>query len=424
MSTPPDAVADQAPAVTSDPAPVSASERAQSLDVLRGVAVLGILAMNIRLFGMPQAAYFNPLAYGDFSGINQWWFWLTNLLADQKFMTLFSLMFGAGIALMTDRSTAKGRQSTGLLLRRNVWLLVLGLMHAYLIWYGDILVAYALCGFVVIFCRNWKPRTQLIVGLLFLCIPAALFLLAGLSAPQWPPEAMAKAVADWAPGPEAIAEELAVYRGDWLGQLSHRIPTAIEFQTTVFLAFAFWRAGGLMLIGMALFRWGYFTAERAPASYRRLALVGLLIALPMIAWGIVLNERVGWRYAESFFLHSQFNYWGSLLLALGYLGLVMLWCQGSTGSGLKARFAAVGRMAFSNYIAQSLLCTLLFYGHGLGRFGHFERWQLAGVVFGVWAVLLWISPWWLARYRFGPMEWLWRSLTYWQRQPFRQTPAG
>ncbi|MEM1412242.1 MAG: DUF418 domain-containing protein [Pseudomonadota bacterium] len=400
--------------------PVSLKDRAQSLDVLRGVAVLGILAMNIRLFGMPQAAYFNPQAYGDLTGINQLWFWFTNLFADQKFMTLFSMMFGAGIALMSERCAAKGLPSTGLLLRRNFWLLVLGLMHAYLIWFGDILVAYALAGFVLMFCRNWKPLTQLITGLLFLCVPSALFLTAGMTWELWPPEEQAAALVDWAPGAEVLAKELATYRGGWMEQLSHRIPTAIEFQTVVFAFFGFWRAGGLMLIGMALFSWGYFTAERSPASFRRLALVCIVLALPAIALGIVMNEQSGWAYAEAFFIHGQLNYWGSFILALGYLGLVMLWCLGDRGPKLKARFAAVGRMAFSNYIAQSLICTLIFYGHGLGAFGHLERWQLALIVFGVWALQLWWSPWWLARYRFGPMEWLWRCLSYWRVQPFRR----
>lgn len=400
-------------------APVSVRERAESLDVLRGIAVLGILAMNIRLFAMPQAAYFNPLAYGDMTGINQWWFWLTSLLADQKFMTLFSLMFGAGIALMSERASARGRPVTGLLLRRNFWLLVFGLLHAYLIWFGDILVAYALCGFLVMFCRNWRPATQLVIGLLMLCVPALVLLLAGLSFSQWPAEAVEASLVDWSPGPAIVAEELAIYRGSWLTQLPHRVGTAIEFQTFAFLIFVLWRAGGLMLIGMALFRWGYFTAERPGSSYLRLLISGAVLALPVIFWGLYLNESGGWDYAQSFFINQQFNYWGSFVLALAYLGGVMLWCQGSWWPAMRSRLAAVGRMAFSNYIAQSLICTLIFYGHGLGRFGHYEHWQQALVVLSVWAFLLMLSPWWLARFRFGPMEWLWRSLTYWRLQPLR-----
>lgn len=404
--------------------PVSAGERAVSLDVLRGVAVLGILAMNIRIFGQPQAAYFNPLAFGEYSGLNQAWFLLTNLLADQKFMTLFSIMFGAGMALMTERATQRGLPSTGLLARRNFWLLLIGLVHAYAIWYGDILVAYALCGFLVLFCRNWKPRTQLIVGMLLFAVPALFMFLMGASVDQWPDEAVAEMKGDWAPDALTIAKELAVYRDGWLAQMEMRVPTAIEFQTFIFAMFAVWRVSGLMLLGMALYRWGYLTAERPAASYRKLVWAGLLIGLPVVTLGIVLNERAGWSYAEAFFIYSQYNYWGSLLVSLAYLGGVMLWCQGSALPGLRARFEAAGRMAFTNYLAQSVICTLIFYGHGLGFFGSMSLWQMALLVFWIWAMQLWWSPLWLSRYRFGPMEWLWRSLTYWQRQPFRRTSAA
>lgn len=401
-------------------APVAERDRAVSLDVLRGVAVLGILAMNIRLFAFPQAAYFNPTAYGDYSGLNQAWFWITAVFADQKFMTLFSLMFGAGMALISERAAARGRPDRGLLLRRNAWLLVLGLLHAYLVWYGDILVAYALTGFVIVFCRNWKPVTQVIVGVLLLSLPALLLLAGGLTFDQWPEAELKAALQDWAPDAESLAEELAIYRGGWVGQLPHRVSTAIEFQTVIFLFFAFWRVAGLMLIGMALFRWGWLTGQRTKAAYRKLMIAGFSLALPAITWGLYLNERGGWSYAEAFFLNGQFNYWGSVLMALGYVGLVMLWCLGDALPGLRSRLAAVGRTAFSCYIAQSLVCTLVFYGHGLGLFGELGYARQALVVFAVWTLLLFAAPAWLARYRFGPMEWLWRSLTYWRRQPMRR----
>lgn len=408
------------PAKASPASPTPVAERAQSLDVLRGVAVLGILAMNIRLFAMPQAAYFNPTAYGDFTGVNQWLYWLGNILADQKFMTLFSLMFGVGIALMNDRLMASGRAVIGLLYRRTFWLLLLGLGHAYLIWYGDILVAYALCGFAVILLRNWRARTQLVVGSLMLIVPSALMVLGGLSYEYWPPEAVEASLADWAPGAEALASEITVYRGHWMGQLPLRISTAVEFQTAIFLMFLFWRAGGLMLIGMACYRWGLFTAKASRTVYRRLVLLGLLVAMPLMAWGQYLNEQANWSYAESFFLYGQLNYWGSIGLALAYLALVMLWCQGLNWPGLRERFAAVGRMAFTNYLAQSLVCTFVFYGHGLGLFARLQHWQMGLVVLVIWFSQLLISPLWLKHFRFGPMEWLWRSLTYWKLQPFRR----
>lgn len=405
---------------TPDLSPTQSSARLESIDVLRGVAVLGILLMNIRFFAMPPAAYFNPTAFGDLAGINHLLFWLTSLFADQKFMTIFSMLFGAGLVLMSDRAAASGRSSSWLLYKRNIWLLLLGIVHAYLIWYGDILVVYALCGFVVILFRNRSAKTQFVLGALMLGIGSALALMAGLSIDSWPPEQLADSVQDWAPSAALIAEQVAIYQGSWTEQQAHRVPYAVEFHTFVFFFWALWRAGGLMLIGMAVYRWGLLSASLDPARYRRLLLVGLLLGLPLVAWGLYRNEADGWVFETGFFLNAQFNYWGSLLVSLAYICVVMLWCLGDRLAALKTRLAAVGRMAFSNYIAQSLICTLVFYGHGLGQFGQWERWQLLLLVLGVWAVLLLVSPWWLARYRFGPLEWLWRSLTYMKRQPMRR----
>ncbi len=401
--------------------PIHSSSRLQSIDVLRGVAVLGILLMNIRMFGNPNATYFNPTAYGDFSGLNQLAYWLTTVFADQKFMTIFSMLFGAGIALMGERAEAKGLSPAWLLYRRNFWLLVLGAVHAYLLWHGDILVIYSLCGFIVILFRRRKPATQFTLGLIMLMIASALSVSAGLSFGQWPQDQVQKSLEDWAPGAETIARELAIYQGNWIGQLEHRVPKAIEFHTFIFGFWGFWRAGGLMLIGMALFRWGVFSASLDRSRYSRLAIAGLLLGIPAVIYGTWLNFAGGWHYASSFFLNAQFNYWASVFISLAYVSLVMLWCKGGQLAALRERLAAVGRMAFSNYIAQTVICTLVFYGNGLGLFGQLQLWQMLLVVIGVWVVLLLISPWWLARFHFGPLEWLWRSLTYWKLQPLKRS---
>ena len=400
--------------------PTPSDQRMESIDVLRGVAVLGILLMNIRMFAMPYSAYFNPQAFGDLTGINQWVFWFTAVFADQKFMTIFSLLFGAGLVLMTDRAMATARSSAWLLYKRNFWLLVLGAIHAYLIWYGDILVIYALCGFVVILFRNRSPKTQFILGLLMLIIGSGLSLMAGLTVDQWPPEQLADSISDWAPAAPLIAEEIATYQGTWIDQQPHRVSHALEFHTFIFLFWGFWRAGGLMLIGMAAYRWGLFSAILDQARYRILAITGFVIGLPIVLLGLWRNESDGWVFETGFFLNGLFNYWGSLLVSLAFISIVMLWCQGDRWRAFRARFSAVGRMAFTCYIAQSLICTLIFYGHGLGLFGALQRWQLMLVVLGVWAVLILFAPWWLARYRFGPLEWLWRSLTYMKLQPLRR----
>ncbi|MFH1754581.1 MAG: hypothetical protein ABIA59_02650 [Candidatus Latescibacterota bacterium] len=139
--------------VSSLPAPIAPGERSVSLDVLRGVAVLGILIMNIQSFSMIEAAYLNPSSYGDLTGLNKWVSIVSHIFADQKFMTIFSILFGAGIVLMTSKAEATGRKSAGLHYRRTFWLLVIGAMHAYLLWHGDILVLYALCSLGVFWFR-------------------------------------------------------------------------------------------------------------------------------------------------------------------------------------------------------------------------------------------------------------------------------
>jgi len=148
-------------------APTTTTERIRSLDVLRGFALLGILIINIQSFSMPGAAYLNPSSFGDFEGINKWIWAVTFAIGETKFMAIFSMLFGAGIVLVTQKAEAKTGKSAGLHYRRNFWLLVFGLVHAHLIWYGDILVAYALCAFIVYLFRNKSPKTLLILGAVF-----------------------------------------------------------------------------------------------------------------------------------------------------------------------------------------------------------------------------------------------------------------
>ncbi len=403
--------------------PTDPEQRQQSLDLLRGIAVLGILLMNIRLFAMIEAAYFNPTAYGSLEGINALVFAVGHVFADQKFMTIFSMLFGAGIVLIGERAEARARSAAWLHYRRMFWLAVFGALHAYLLWYGDILLLYAMCGAVVVALRRRRPRTQLVLGLCMLAVSSAIFLAAQFSMPYWPEPDYLEAQATWQPDAAAIAHELALYRSSWADQLAHRVPAAAEFQTMVFSVWGFWRAGGLMLIGMALYRWGAFSAMWSTSAYRKLALAGLGLGLPVVVFGLMQHRLHGWSFDHSFFLGAQYNYWGSVLVSLGYVGLVMLWFRSGRLEALMHRLSAAGRMAFTNYIAQTLICTMLFYGHGLGWFGHAERWQQWLVVFSVWALILAWSPWWLARYRFGPLEWLWRSLTYFRPQPLVRSSA-
>ncbi len=411
------------PTVSGAPAsggPVSEPDRIASLDILRGVAVLGILTMNVGSFAMPSSAYFNPGIWGGFTGLDRLVYAATHLLFDLKFMAIFSMLFGAGIVLMSERRERQDRPATGLHYRRMAWLLVFGMAHAYLIWYGDILVAYALCGSLVYLFRRKRPRTLVVLALLAMAPGSLILLGAGLSLPAWPAEALAEVRAELAPPPPALEAEVAAYRGSYADQFRQRAATAVGMQTETFLFFMVWRVTGLMLLGMALFKLDVLAAAGSDRFYKRWIAAALLVGMPVIAYGLSVNAGRAWGMPESFFLGLHFNYWGSLFVALGWISVVMLVCRKELLPGLRSRLAAVGRMAFTNYIAQSVLGTFVFYGFGLGLFGSVDRVGQVGVVLAIWIIQLAWSPWWLERFRFGPLEWVWRSLVYWRMQPMRR----
>lgn len=403
--------------MTNDTGPTQQAERIVSLDVLRGFAVLGILVMNIQDFSMIGAAYFNPTVYGDLSGPNYAVWLFSHVLADTKFLSIFSMLFGAGIVLMAERMEAQTRPPGPVHYRRMVILLVFGLAHGWLLWSGDILYAYAMCGFLVFLLRKRKPKTLLILGLTGVALTSGLALITQASMPFWPPESMAEMAQWWSPTQAEIAVELEAFRGGWTEQNSLRFSTTASMETTVFLTYSLWGGSGLMLLGMALFKLGVFGAGMPARAYRRMVLAGLFLGIPLIILGVRYQATTGWMLETGFFGGRQFNLWGGLVVALGWIGLVMLFCQRFAGSRLYRSLAATGQMAFTNYLMQTVICTTLFYGHGFGLFGSVERTGQILIVFAVWAFQLLASPWWLARFRFGPMEWLWRSLTYMRFQP-------
>ena len=268
------------------PAPTRPAERIVAIDILRGFALLGILIMNIQGFAMPAAAYFNPTAYGDLSGANRWVWIVSHVFADQKFMTIFSLLFGAGIVLMSAKMDERGQRAWGVHYRRTFWLLLFGLAHAYLLWSGDILVAYALCGFWVYWLRRLRPGWQMALGVLVVAIPALLWLGTGVTMQFIPPETVQELQADWQPAAATIDAEVAAYRGGWLAQMDARVPASVEFQTVGLLFWGLWRAGGLMLMGMALYRWGVLSGGRSRRFYAGMAALGLAIGLPVVSGGV------------------------------------------------------------------------------------------------------------------------------------------
>jgi uncharacterized protein len=407
--------------MTTAAAPIQGSDRYESIDLLRGFALLGILILNIQSFAMPFAAYFNPTALGDRGRLDFAIWTFGHLLFDQKFMTIFSLLFGAGVLIMTSRVAERGSSPARLHYRRMFFLLLFGLAHAYLIWYGDILVPYAVSGLAIYLFRRRAPKTLLISGVLLLSVASILMFLGGTFMPAAPPEARQEIVDFWSPSPALIQEEIAAFQGGWLAQMPKRVEFALGVHTFEMWIWAIWRAGGLMLIGMALFKWGVLTGERTAVFYSRMSAAGFALGLPLIALGVLQMQTHHWEPFFSFFHGGQYNYWGSLMVSTGWIGLtLLLWKRDALGA-MKARLVAVGRTAFSCYILTSLICTFIFYGHGLGLFARVGRPGQWLVTVMVWVVMLIAAPWWLQRFRFGPLEWLWRTLTYGERQSMRRS---
>ena len=424
--------------------PVTAGERFASLDRLRGVAILGILVMNIYAFAMPFAAYVNPLRMGGTEAYNMATWFVTHVLFDQKFMSIFAMLFGAGIVLMAERAEKRGAKPARFYYRRQFWLVVIGAIHGYLIWLGDILFAYALIGMLVYPLRRKRPRTLIIIACIVL--PVTLLLnfgnayqtehmmqqVAEIEALQADGEELdeeqEKTLSDWVeqrrfmvPTDEDLASEVEVYRGSYLGIVEFRAPIVAMMQVFMVLFFGLWRISALMMIGMALMKLGVLTGERSSSFYLRFMLAGYLVGLPLTIFSAfdLSAHQFDQLYAMRF--GGFANYIGSVIVALGHIGLVMWLTKTGALQRLLDRFAAVGRMALTNYLSHSLIMTTIFYGYGLGLYGSVERiWQMAFVAALIIAQLLW-SKWWLERYRFGPAEWVWRSLTYWQRQPMRST---
>jgi uncharacterized protein len=394
--------------VTDDPGPTPPSERIVSLDALRGVAVLGILVINVRVFSMPEPTLLNPTVYGDFTGANYWAWLVGHVFAELKFITVFSALFGAGIILFIESKQRKGHSAMRLHYRRIGWLIGIGLAHAYLLWYGDILVSYGICGLLLAFAHDWSPRELAGAGLALLLVVPVLDLSAWLAMGG---DAIAT---QWAPSEASLRAEVATYRGGWAEQLDHRVPTALGRQTSGVAGGTFWRVGGTVLLGMALSKWGVLTGERSSRLYRALV-AGALPGIGIVLAGVWYIEANGWSTGAALDW-QQFNYVGSVLVAGGYVGAVVLYARRRPEGPLTRTFAAVGRTAFTNYLLQTVVATFVFYGHGLGLFGSVSRIEALAMVLAFWPVQIVLSVLWLRAFRFGPVEWVWRSLTYGERR--------
>lgn len=406
--------------------------RVVTLDILRGVAVIGILAMNALAFAMPDGAYFNPLVYGAETALDRA-LWLFNFIfVDGKMRGLFSMLFGASMLLVIRAAEARGENPANIHFRRMAWLAVFGAIHLFLIWWGDILLLYAMVGAVAYLFRD-KPLKALGIWIailltidqLFFGAIGASFLVVSSQAAQ--PGANAEIVKQWAEmqrafgpmEPAKLAEDLARFRGEYGDIVQHRLTKNVWTPIQSFLMFG-WETLAYMLMGMAAIRMGFLTGEWAPARYRRIALVGIGLGAAATA------ALAAWLMRSDF--HTAVVMAGGLcatvvprtLMIVGYAAMIVLLTR--NGGALVARIAATGRTAFSNYLGTSLVMTTIFYGYGGGLYGHVSRTDLYILVIALWALmLLWSKPW-LERFSYGPLEWLWRSLSRGGMQPMRRQP--
>lgn len=432
------------------PAPVSEQDRISSVDTLRGFALLGILPINMVAFALPMAAYVTPMndavnAYrGPFQGIFAAAWLVPHFVCELKMMTIFSLLFGAGLVLL-DRQAARRQHDgatrfAGLYYRRLLVLALIGLVHGFGIWFGDILVYYALAGALLYPLRNLKARTLIVAGLVLVAAQVGLNRFEGLTvaearaaalqadqvaadggtlttAQEEAREEWASIVADNDPTAADVSQEIARVRRS--AASAWRRNTEIMVYNLSSLELAFWlaRALGAMLVGMGLMKLGVLSAQRSSRFYAALAGVGYGLGGPIVALG-------AWQLASHRFepvfvtlVGRQYNFVGSWLVAVGHVGLVMLVCKHGQLRWLTTRLAAVGRMALTNYLAQSILCVALFSGCGLGLFARLSHVELLLLTLVIWAAQLAWSPRWLSRFRWGPVEWLWRSATYGRWEP-------
>ena len=407
--------------------------RIATLDVIRGFAVCGILIMNIVSMGEPGYAYVDPNYYGGAHGADLAAWALAYVVADGKMRALFTMLFGASLLLITDAAEDRTPGPARTHYSRMVWLLVFGMLHAWFVWYGDILVEYAICGAIAFVGRKWPVRALLFAAACLIAYDAIQSLIAwrdmnvlhALAAGPNPP---ADAVREWhkvldavVPSQAVIGRELALYRGGIVDAFHARAPMTALFQFTFLPT---WVPGtlGFVFLGMALYRLGFWSGGWTGRAYGWVIAGGgaaVLLYVPLVA--AILAHGFDPAFLP---LADACTLMLRPVLALAYAALLILAVEAGAGRWLTTRLAAAGRMAFSNYLGTSLIVTTLFYGYGLGLFGHLARTELYVVVAGQWLLILgWSKPW-LAQFRYGPFEWLWRSLARARLQPMRISIAS
>ena len=417
----------------SDAAPSAPAERIEAIDVVRGFALLGILLMNILAFGLPYRAYWDPTTDGATEGIDFAVFLAVDFSSEGVMRALFSMLFGAGVAILASGPRPK---PVGIYYKRQFLLLAFGLFDAFvLLWTGDILVLYALAGIMLYPLRNWQPKALFATAGLAFAYLATFYVTVFWALTTLPEQAEAvqaridagevvsaadrTLLVEWAdlkatfqPPQEALDREETKFRGTYVQSFAANATELGGLYSFVLPLFLLWDALACMTLGMALYKSGVLRGVRSTSFYVRLAVGGLAIGAAVNGFELWMMVRSGFALEWVSGASKVTNDLGRVAMALGFTALLMIVCQRGWWARGRAALAAVGRMALTNYILQSVLGVLIFHSLGLGLWDELRRHQLYFVVFAEWAVAIALSVWWLRRHSFGPLEWLWRSLTY------------
>lgn len=434
------------PALTA--APVAQSERISSVDVLRGFALLGILVMNIGDFALPDGFDFNPTILGatplgPLSKLNLFLWAGRFILFEGKMRALFSMLFGAGVILLTSRLEKRGEGAIAgdIFTRRNMWLTLFGVLHAYFLWWGDIVYFYGMTALLFLYpCRKLKARTLLIAGMVVVLGGVSYRMIRLESRAQLAHRAEAakqeqaagrtlseqqkddmkaweKVLERAHPSREELDKEIAAWRSGYGSVFRQNAEQVIDEQGAGYYRFGFFDSLGMMLLGMGLLKLGFLSGQLSNRAYVWIAAIGYGIGLPVGALCM-------WQVWRSGFYPLAMGRWEILpydvlriLIGLAHAAVVLLVVKAGALKWVTRPLAAVGQTALSNYIGTTVICTLIFYGWGFGMFGRLQFYQLFYVVAGIWLLNLVASTTWLKYFRFGPLEWVWRSLTYWKIQP-------
>jgi uncharacterized protein len=430
--------------MASEPAPIAGDDRIGMLDTTRGVAVLGILMMNITGFGLPNA-YDDPTVWGGDSPADITVWRVMTLLFEGTMRGLFTLLFGASALLFLQRHASRttDMKPADLYFRRTLWLIVFGLFNGYvLLWSGDVLFYYGIAGLVLFVFRNLPPLRLLVLATALMLVQATISVVEWRNFHETQQQAQA-ANARQATGQPLSGEELqaleaySTLQSDWRPDRDNLQAMVDSIRDSYSSAFAvlkthtwfmetqfFFRHGiveclGMMLLGMALLKLGVLTGTAATRTYFLMIVVGYAIGLTVNTFEIREIESAG--FAPEILVRSFMTYdLGRIPMTLAHLGVIALLCRVPQLSGLARLFAATGQMALTNYLSQSALALFIFTGAGLALYGQMSRLELYYVVVAIWILQLAWSPLWLRHFRYGPAEWVWRTLTYWRRQPLRR----